>query len=149
MSFSVAALADPGVVHFYSYATGISIELPVGFESGGEDATSARYRDGAAVVQVRVVGDVEPSGATDADDTADADAVAALADGFTARGELISRRERVVDGCPASTVVTRSAAGLAQQTALAGDGRLIAVVGVGVEPPAYEAAIGSIRVIRL
>jgi hypothetical protein len=143
VSFSVAALADPGVVHFYSYSTGVSIELPTGFESDGGDATSARYRDGAAVVQVRVVGEADSPGAAAA-------ALAALADGFAGRAELVSRRDRVVDDCPAVTVVTRSAAGVEQQTVLAADERLITVVGTGLEPPdGYDAAIESIRVIPL
>jgi hypothetical protein len=55
-----------------------------------------------------------------------------------------------VDDCPAVTVVTRSVAGVEQQTVLAADERLITVVGTGLEPPdGYDAAIESIRVIPL
>jgi hypothetical protein len=148
VSFSVAALPDPGVVHFYSYATGISIELPVGFESDGADGTSARYRDGDALVQVRVVGEV-PAGS---DGQA---AVRELADGFAARGGVLTRRDRSVDDCPAATVVTRSAGRAEHQTVLAADGRLLTVVGVAPEPDvdallaAYDTAVDSVRVIPL
>lgn len=151
MSFSIAALPDPGVVHFYSYATGISLELPVGFEADGEDGTSARYRndDGTAeppLVQVRVVGEYSSGG--------DAGAVRALADGFAERAEFLSRRERPVDDCPAETVVSRSGGRFQHQTALAADGRLIAVVCVTAETSpddlaAFDTAIDSIRVIPL
>jgi hypothetical protein len=148
VSFSVAALPDPGVVHFYSYATGISIELPVGFEADGADGTSARYRDGDALVQVRVVGAVQAGD----DDVA---AMQALADGFAARGELLTRRDRIVDDCPAATVVTRSAGQAEHQTVVAADGRLLTVVGVASGPDvdallaAYDAAVDSVRVIPL
>ncbi len=150
MSFSIAALPDPGVVHFYSYATGVSLELPVGFEADGEDDTSARYRDDDGtpeppLVQVRVVGEY-PAGQ-------DVGAVRALADGFAERAELISRQERSVDDCPAETVVSGSGSRVQHQTVLAADGRLITVVCVAAQSPdrraAFDAAIDSIRVIPL
>jgi hypothetical protein len=145
---------DPGVVHFYSYATGVSLELPVGFEAVGEDDVSAEYADRAddgpvtsetPAVRIRVVGDV------DDDDDAGAAAALELADGFAAAGS-IGRHDRVIDGFPAVTVVSRDGARLLHQTAVAADGRLLSVIAVSSDDgllPAYDAAVDSIRFIRL
>ena len=160
VSFSVAALPDPGVVHFYSYATGVSIELPVGFQADsadGADTASARYRDGDALVQVRVVGAFGAGafGAGAGGAGAGEEAVRALADGFASRGEVLARRDRLVDDCPATTVVTRSGGRVEHETAIAADGRLLAVVAVVPDSAAaslsaaYDAAVDSIRVIPL
>jgi hypothetical protein len=143
---------DPGVVHFYSYATGVSLELPVGFEAVGEDDVSAEYADRAddgpvtsdtPVVRIRVVGDI--------DDDAGAAAALDLAEGFAAPGS-IARHDRVIDGFPAVTVVSRDGARSLHQTAVAADGRLLSVIAVTSDAgllPAYDAAVDSIRFIRL
>ncbi len=147
MSFSIAALRDPGVVHFSSWATGVSFELPVGFEAAGSDATSARYQDGGRVVQVEVVGAVDAGAA--------AAAVHALADGFAATGELLDRGERTVDDSPATTVVTLVDGRLRHQTAVAADGRLLSIVGTGPGDdadalrPLFDTAVESVRIIAL
>jgi hypothetical protein len=148
--------AGPDVLHFFSYATGVSIELPVGFTTDAEDDVSATYVDedddgGApARVQVRVVGDLDPQ-----DPGA---AVRALADGFARAGnEVLAEQDTVVDGeLPARTVLARRADDwLLHQTVLAGDGRLLTVVGMipperaADLPAALDAGIRSIRVIRL
>lgn len=146
-----AFLPGPGVVAFYSYATGVSFELPVGFEVDGEDEASATYVDEdreSARVQVRVVGAVES--------VDPAEAATSLGDAFTQVGNaLIRRRELTVDGVPAVTVLTRRPDDwLLHQTVVAADGRLITVV--GMIPPAqadladeFDTAVESIRVIVL
>jgi hypothetical protein len=140
------------VVAFYSYATSVSLELPVGFAPDDEDAESATYVDEdrqSARVQVRVVGALDPGQDPRA-------AAAALADAFTRVGnEVVGKRELVVDQLPALTVLTRRPDGwLLHQTVLAGDGRLITVV--GMVPPGeadlpglLDTAVESIRVIVL
>jgi hypothetical protein len=143
---------DPGVVHFYSYATGVSLELPVGFEFVGEDEVSAEYADRAddgpvtsdtPTVRIRVVGDIDDDGGPAA--------ALELAEGFAASGS-IARHDRVIDGFPAFTVVSRDGARFLHQTAVAADGRLLSVIAVGSDDgllPAYDAAVDSIRFIRL
>jgi hypothetical protein len=143
-------------VHFYSYATGVSFELPVGFEHDGADGSSAAYADrpdalspGSVVPRVRVllVGQIESGGPA---------AVAGLADGFAhSEGAVLERRERLVDGWPAETVVLRRQADSAvlQQSVVAADTRLLSIIAVAPADraaqllPAYEAALDSIRLI--
>jgi hypothetical protein len=146
-----AFLPGPGVVAFYSYATGVSLELPVGFEFDAEDSSSVTYLDADrddARVQVRVVGAIDSP-----DPKA---AAAALADAFTKVGnEVLARRDTVADQLPAFTVLTRRPdRWLLHQTVLAADGRLLTIV--GMVPPGQpdlpgelDTAIDSIRVIVL
>jgi hypothetical protein len=142
----------PGLVHFYSYVTGVSIELPVGFEFVGEDESSATYADrseggASSLVRVRVLGTVD-AGAEPA-------AVRALADGFAALdGDVLDRREREVDGSLVATVVLRRPDGtLLHQSAAADSGRLVAIVATApagsFTADAYDGAIESIRFIAL
>jgi hypothetical protein len=147
---------SPDVVHFYSYVTGVSIELPAGFEFAGETEESAVYADlddappGERTPQFRiqVVGTLN--------DPADAyDAVVGLADGFAAMdGTVLTRVDRVVDEEPTATVVLRRAGDglLLHLTAAAGGRRLLSMVATALDEsllPAYDAAIESIRFIEL
>ncbi len=144
----------PAVVHFFSYATGVSLELPVGFELVAEDEQSATYadrpEDGPATattptVRIRVVGTLE-------DDDGRA-AVRGLADGFAATGlATISRQDREIDECPAATVVSRDGGRILQQTAVAADARVLSIIAVAAteeQLPAYDAALDSIRFIAI
>jgi hypothetical protein len=138
------------LVHFYSYVTGISLELPLGFEQVAEDSDSATYRDadrpGGPMFQVRVVGEVDVVG--------ELDAVHGLAAGFAALdGTLLSQRDFEVDEAPGRTVVMQRIDGaVVHQTALAADGRLVSLVGTAPDASlvaAFDAAVESIRVIVL
>ena len=150
--------ADAEVTHFYSYVTGVSIELPLGFEEVGQDEVSATYADlgdhvapepGDAVVRVRVAAvlDTEP--------TPDARARAAteLADALAGNGEQLSRERRTVDEEQVETVVVRQADGtVLHQTAACAGRRLLAVVATVERDDllaAYDRSIGSIRFIDL
>lgn len=147
--------ARPDVVHFYSYATGVSLELPVGFEFAGEDDASAGYVDASGDVpadsdprvQVRSVARIEGAEPQQA--------VHALADGFAAvGGELLERRDRQVDDEPGCTVVLRRADdGRYVHTTAAADGdRLVTVTAIAPTPdllPRFDAAIDSIRFVPL
>jgi hypothetical protein len=147
-------VSAPSLIHFYSYVTGVSLELPVGFEFAGEDDTSATYADldeiGAATAQVRV----QVVGALDGPD-AGRSAVDALADGFASLdGEVLSRTARTVDERPTSTVVLRQAGdgGLLHLTAAASEHRLLSLVAIAPSEQlltAYDAAVESIRFIEL
>jgi hypothetical protein len=147
-------VTDPGVVHFFSYVTGVSFELPVGFEFVGEDDVSASYADRAddgpitdetPVVRIRVVGEIEGDGGLDA--------VGGLAEGFdSAQRETITRREHEIDESPAITVVSRDGGRVLQQTAVAADGRLLSIIGAAPSDdllPVFDAALDSIRFIAL
>lgn len=143
-------LDDPGVVHFYSYATGVSLELPLGFRSDEEDASSATYtdRDGTARVQIRIVARYDSGDQSGP--------VGELADAFATQGTLVNRRQRTVDDVPARTVLIRRDDGaLAHQTVLAADGRLLTVIGLTTAEraeeltPEFDSAVDSIRLITL
>jgi hypothetical protein len=68
---------------------------------------------------------------------------------------VLERRERLVDGWPAETVVLRRQADSAvlQQSVVAADTRLLSIIAVAPADraaqllPAYEAALDSIRLI--
>ena len=151
----------PDLVHFYSYATGVSLELPVGFEFAGEDGTSATYADlpddGVVTdltprVQIRVAGRTEQERGGRLAFADRQQAVRALADGFAAvSGEVVERRDRTVDGEPACTVVLhRADGGYLHTTAIADGDRLVTVGAAGSRAdllPAYDAAVDSIRLI--
>jgi hypothetical protein len=148
-------MTAPEVVHFFSYATGVSLELPVGFELVDESDGSASYADrpegegpiteSTPVVRVRLVGEVEGP--------VEADAVRGLADGFAAAGgEQISRTRHEIDECPAVTVVSRDGGRVLHQTAVVADGRLLSIVAVAPGEqmlPVYDTALESIRFIAL
>jgi hypothetical protein len=144
----------PDVVHFYSYATGVSLELPVGFEFVGEDDVSASYADRAddgpvtvatPVVRVRVVAELMSDSA--------ADAVRALAGGFeAAERETVSRRELEIDDCPAICIVSRENGRVLHQTAVAADERLLSVIAAAPGDdllPVFDAVLDSMRFVRL
>ncbi|MEO9139108.1 MAG: hypothetical protein ABI345_08580 [Jatrophihabitans sp.] len=144
----------PSVVAFYSYVTGVSLELPVGFEFMGEDDVSANYADrtddgpviaSTPVLRVRVVGELDGEDGVGA--------VRDLADGFDAADrETISRRDLEIDGCPATCVESREAGRVLHQTAVAADGRLLSIIGTAPADellPVFDAALDSVRFIRL
>jgi hypothetical protein len=147
-------MTDPGLIHFYSYVTGVSLELPVGFEFAGEDDASATYVDrvddgpitpDTPVVRIRVVGEIERD--------AGPDAVRELADGFAAVDrETISQQEREIDGSPAVTVVSRDAGRVLHQTVVADDNRLLSIIAAAPGDDLltmFDAAVESIRFIAL
>ncbi len=147
------------LVHFYSYATGVSLELPVGFESVARDEASASYAvlgddDVTAVpgtqLLVQVVGEV-PDG-TDAT-TRDAQ-VDALAGALAARGgEVVDRAERVVDEERVVSTTLRDADGmLVLAAAAATPHRLVSILGLARDEETlavHQAAVESIRFIEL
>jgi hypothetical protein len=147
-------MTDPGLIHFYSYVTGVSLELPVGFEFAGEDDASATYVDrvddgpitpDTPVVRIQVVGEIEHD--------AGPDAMRELADGFAAADrETISRQEREIDGSPAVTVVSRDAGRVLHQTVVADDNRLLSIIAAAPGDDLlamFDAAVESIRFIAL
>ncbi|MEO6886488.1 MAG: hypothetical protein ABI232_09420 [Jatrophihabitantaceae bacterium] len=147
-------MSRPAVIAFYSYATGVSIELPVGFEFNGEDEVCATYVDRAddgpvtaatPVVRIRVVGEIEDGGGRDV--------VRDLADGFAAADhQTLSRRDREIDECHAVTVVSEQAGRVLHQTAVDADGRLLSIIAAAPSQdllPSFDAAIDSIRFIAL
>jgi hypothetical protein len=147
------------LVHFYSYATGVSLELPVGFEGAGSDDDSASYAvlgddDVTPVPGTQLLVQVV---ATFADDATDADRAAGVDQLATALADLpgtpIERVEVEVDDervvvqtigtDDGSTVLSAAAATphrLVSVTALARDDEMLAV---------HRAAIDSIRWIEL
>lgn len=104
----------PDRIHFFSYATGVSLELPVGFTPGASDAAGATYDayddDDASVVAtlaVRVIGTVD-----DGSQTA-ATATAAVLDAMAARaGTAGQRHASVIDDEQVTSAVLRFPSGL-------------------------------------
>jgi hypothetical protein len=160
----------PDVIHFYSYETGVSIELPVGFEEQFEETGVAAYVDEpdddddaspVARVLVQVVGDVTPDRGASAASAAES-AAAGLASGFAAQGgEVISSRSEVIDEVPTATTVlhrndpTLGGEMLFHQTAAVSAGKLLSISAVAPDAqraqflPAFDAAIRSIRFVAL
>jgi hypothetical protein len=154
----------PDVIHFYSYETGVSFELPVGFEEDSERPGLAAYVDdqddapGASPrVLVQVVGQFEagPNGTAE-------QAAAALAKGFAAQGgEVIASRTEVIDEAPTATMVIRrddpklGGQTIFHQTAAVSHGKLFSISGIAPSDrqadyvPAFDAAIRSIRFVAL
>ena len=162
MSATADTLSD--VIHFYSYETGVSIELPVGFEEQSEQHHSVAYVDDpdddstpAARVLVQVVAEL------DADDAAAAQsAVDGLAHGFAAQGgEVLATRTETIDEVPTTTTLTRrtdpklGGEWIFHQTAAAAEGRLISISALAPSAdqarrlPEFDAAIRSIRFVQL
>ena len=107
----------PSRIHFYSAATGVSFELPPGFESGLQDERSAQYElrdDDDEHVLVRVViGTPDVGGA----------AVRTVAEAFAdTAGDLIEERLAVIDDCPTATVVVHLPHGVTGATPITGPG---------------------------
>jgi hypothetical protein len=154
----------PDVVHFYSYQTGVSFELPVGFEEGPEEPGQIGYvdepEDGEGIparVLVQVIGPVEASGPGAAENAA-----TGLAKGFAAQGgQVIASRTEVIDEAPTATTVLRrddpqlGGSMLLHQTAAVSHGRLLSISAVAPDAqqahylPAFDAAIRSIRFVAL
>ncbi len=146
------------LVHFYSYVTGVSLELPVGFEFDGEDESTVSYAElgdpGPAAdaprvwvsVLARFEAEVHPDDALVR--------LGELADGFAAVGELVDRQSVIVDESPGVTVVVRRDGAVVQQSAFVADSKIITVLAVAPAGrsdlvAAYAAAVASIRFIAL
>jgi hypothetical protein len=161
----------PDVIHFYSYETGVSIELPIGFEEQFEESGVVAYVDEPddddddatplARVLVQVVGEVTPDRGSSAATAAES-AAAGLAKGFAGQGgEVISTRSEVIDEVPTSTTVlhrndpTLGGEMLFHQTAAVSGGKLLSISAVAPDAhraeflPAFDAAIRSIRFVAL
>lgn len=156
--------ATPDVIHFYSYETGVSFELPVGFEEESEQPGAVTYVDepeddpaGTARVLVQVIGPIEATGPGAAENAA-----AGLAKGFAAQGgEVIATRTEVIDEVPTATTVSRrDDAKLGQrmlfhQTAAVSAGQLLSISAVAPDAqesfylPAFDDAIRSMRFVAL
>lgn len=141
------------LVHFYSYATGVSLELPVGFESVGRDDASASYAvlgddDVTVVPGTQLL--VQVVGTPDAVPAAQVDALAAA---LAADGEVLTRGEREVDDERVVTATLRRPDGmLVLAGAVATDERLLAITGLARDEETlavHEAALASIRFIEL
>lgn len=142
------------LVHFHSRHTGVSLELPVGFERAGGDESSATYAvvddDGRAgagdpIVRVQVVGTF-----AEADAQERRGMVTELADGMArSGGELLARTPGVVDEAPVDTVVLRRPDGVhVHATAVATGAAVLTVVASGEDAallPTYDAMVASLR----
>jgi hypothetical protein len=142
------------LTHFYSYATGVSLELPAGFTRVAEDEASASYAalgdddrlgPDTPALQIRVV-DTVP--ADDPDGTA---TVARLADQLAASGRVLGRVDRTVDECPVVTVEVEREGAYLHLSAVAADGRLLSLAGRGPRTgfEIWDTAIESMRFITL
>lgn len=142
------------LTHFYSYTTGVSLELPVGFTRVEETANSASYAmldaddnvtlDSPAL-HVQVVGAVPEA---DPDGHASA---AHVADRLAAAGTVLRRSDQIVDECPVFTVEVERDGTYLHLSAAAADGRLISLAGRGPRDsaPIWDAALSSLRFITL
>ena len=110
----------PTLIHFYSPVTGVSLELPPGFESGLQDATSAQYEwrdDDDEEVLARLVVSALPS-ISPADGAA---AVLQVVEAFAnADGDLLEERSATVDDCPTATVLVHLPDGVTGSTPISG-----------------------------
>jgi hypothetical protein len=149
-------------VHFYSALTGVSIELPIGFEQVGADEASVTYAyvpdpdessssDAAELsrlLRIRVVGHVE-AGASEEQRRS---AAVAVADGFAEQGEVVRpRASGTVDSEPFETLAIRhDEQGLLYVAVLAGQRRLLTLTGAGADDLGlWDSAADTIRVIEL
>ncbi len=102
----------PDRIHFFSYATGTSLELPVGFTPGASDAAGTSYdayddddESVVATLAVRVIGTVDDGGQTAA--------TAAVLDAMVARaGSAAQRHGCVIDDEQVTSAVLRFPGGL-------------------------------------
>lgn len=147
------------LVHFFSYGTGISIELPAGFELVDESPASTGYADlpeGGVVddhtplLRIRAVGAFEEQPTLEERQAA----VEELADGFARlEGEVLRRTSHTVDEEPSATVVLAEpvTGRVLHLTAVAGRQRLVTLAGAGTgdEVAIWDRAVESIRVIEL
>lgn len=143
------------LTHFYSYATGVSLELPVGFQCVEEGESVASYAalddtddvgPDTPALQVRVVAAVPD------DDPEGTAALARLADQLAASGSLLGRVDRIVDECPVITVEVERDGTYLHLSAAAADGRLISIAGRSTardDFAIWDAAIESMRFITL
>ncbi|MEO9322741.1 hypothetical protein ABFT23_04570 [Nocardioides sp. C4-1] len=151
--------APAELVHFYSYATGVSLELPVGFEQVAHDDGSATYAvlgddDVTPVPGTQLLVQVVATLPDDATDTDRDEAVDGLATALADRpGTPVEQAELQVDdervvllttrGDDATTVLSAAAVTphrLVSVTAVARDGDVLA---------AHRAAVESIRWVGL
>lgn len=149
----------PELLHFFSWATGVSVELPVGFERVEEGESFADYADrdderpDAPVrrrLRITVVGSFDP-GMSAADRR---DAAVELADGFAAGdGEVLRREELVVDDELVALVVVRRPDGThLHLAAVATRGRLVSWAGSGSDEGVVadlDAALAGARFVGL
>ncbi|SDO43086.1 hypothetical protein SAMN04515671_0913 [Nakamurella panacisegetis] len=107
----------PSRIHFYSAVTGVSFELPPGFEAGAQDERSAQYEwrdEDDDQVLARVVVQQMDVGAA---------AVRTVAEAFAAAdGDLVEERLAVIDDCPTATVVVHLPHGVRGSTPVTGPG---------------------------
>ncbi len=148
-------------VHFHSPQTGVSLELPLGFERVGRDESSVTLallsdedepRPDDPRVQVQVVGTL-----SGADTDTRERIVAELADGFErSGGELLGRSRGVIDGCLTERVRLRRDDGvLVDASALVGsqpdEARVLTVVSTARDPhwrDVVDEMLASVRVIE-
>ncbi|MET3804455.1 hypothetical protein ABIB25_001450 [Nakamurella sp. UYEF19] len=132
----------PTLIHFYSPATGVSLELPPGFENGFSDERSAQYEwrdDEDEEVLARLVVLVFAATDADAGEAAVRTVVEAFAD---ADGDLIEERVVRIDDCPTATVVVHLPYGVKGSTPITGPGS--ADVLVHFTAAAFDGAIRTI-----
>jgi hypothetical protein len=142
------------LTHFYSYATGVSLELPADFERVEETESGVSY---AALGEADAVGPDTPAfqirsvGAVPGDDPDGAATVARLADQLAASGSVLDRRDRIVDECPVTTVEVERDGTFLHLSAAAADGRLLSFAGRGTRADlaTWDAAVESMRFITL
>jgi hypothetical protein len=143
------------LTHFYSYATGVSLELPAGFERVEESDVAVGYADlrdtdvagpETPALQIQVVAAVP-------DDDPDGSAtVARVADQLATAGRVLDRVERTVDECPVVTVEVEREGSYLHLSAAAVDGRVLSIAGRGTSPASFttwDAAVESMRFITL
>lgn len=155
-------MQSPPLIHFYSPATGVSLELPVGFEPGPQTDTGATYlaRDSddeqvLASVVVSVVARALDTGADAAaalDAAVDATATAIA----TAAASVLDRREQWVDDTRVITLVTTPPSGaddLVQLSVVGFGGAVRTIAATAPLPqrsrwePVFEGMVASCRFI--
>lgn len=143
------------LTHFYSYATGVSLELPVGFERIGETETGASY---AALGDADTVGPQTPAlqiqvaTAVPDDDPDGSVTLARVADQLASAGSVLDRVDRIIDECPVTTVEIERDGAYLHLSAAAVDGRVLSFAGRGASRASFEtwdAAVESMRFITL
>jgi len=146
------------VIHFFSWATGVSLELPDGYERAGSDGPTVTYGvvdedtgrvDGASLtVQVLDHSD-EP-----VDESTRTDAVGRLGDEAAGTGgvRVRDRSSRVVDGAPVEAVSLEAEGLYVVAAAAATEHRLLSIIGRSTDMSdlaVFDAALESMRFIEL